>query len=656
MPPRRRHILASCVALALGISASVNATAPKFSSPGLYQVADVVNLDNVEGIPIAFADMDADKYTDVFMLNTQQTILTVHRWNHEAFAFEPLPDTATSFNPRKPDEMIIINAVPGDFNYDGKLDLLLMAQANPAKQPDDTVRMRIFYGNGRDAFSHNDYLELSASAFTQPFVLDFNGTMRPNLLGYTSTDVPETGKMSLWSPVDHGGGAENVTLSSNGKGACKVSHPHSNAFVDFNGDCLADLFLTCDNGDGSTSFQIWLNGLEGYRLAREHTFPPGAGQVTFADMDGDGTMDIVFPTCTSDAKCHIHIVHNKQIPLCTEKLFTNCRHVEKLCTADDDFQFDFSEKSDGYVKISLQSLTSTKETFNLKSSHFKGIAPNPLRLGDYNNDGYMDILAITTAGVRLLRSIPCDDNLCSGAAADAGRRGFELVTKGAESLTVDPGNNMFAGFLDLDEDGTLDILVATNNNGKYETKVLLNNYYNDAFFLKALVSNGVCPAFCPTGPRFPSPKPYGVSYTGATFKYTVFSTSGARRASQAAQLPQTSYLALQTPYALLGLGRTNNYLESFFVGISRREEENRVVEYQGVIPNSQLVVLPYGETQLWRLELYINPSSSSHSVMLVLIVSLITLVCVVGGLHYMEIREDERERRKALHAINFDAL
>ena len=37
-------------------------------------------------------------------------------------------------------------------------------------------------------------------------------------------------------------------------------------------------------------------------------------------------------------------------------------------------------------------------------------------------------------------------------------------------------------------------------------KFLYNNFFNDAFFLKTLSSNGVCPAWCKSGTKFPSPK------------------------------------------------------------------------------------------------------------------------------------------------------
>ena len=37
---------------------------------------------------------------------------------------------------------------------------------------------------------------------------------------------------------------------------------------------------------------------------------------------------------------------------------------------------------------------------------------------------------------------------------------------------------------------------------------------------------------------------------------------------QGVQLAQSGYLSLQTPYVMFGLGRTSNYIEQFFMGVS----------------------------------------------------------------------------------------
>ncbi|KAJ3182769.1 hypothetical protein HDU87_008108 [Geranomyces variabilis] len=646
----------------LVLGAAVSAKAPKFSTPGLFDVD--VGLGQVDGIVAAFGDFNGDKFTDIFVLDSAQITLTAYAWDHGSFRFRALPNTAIAFDPTNPLAVAISNVVPGDFNYDGKLDVLLMGQ-NDGK---GDIGMRIFYGNGVDSLNATSFLELESATGMQPFIVDYTGGMKPELLG---CPVGQDRKLSLWQPTV-GGTASEVPLAQNSTSLCALANPHSNAFVDLDGDCLADMFLTCDlAGTGHTTVQIWRNTPDGFVFSQQHALPPGSGPVTFADVDGDGAMDMIFATCDS-SDCYIHVLYNMQIPLCAGEETQNCRNPHDLCVADPSFTFDLTDKSSGHVVHSLSAITgNSKDRLVLEASKLKSAPPVPIRVGDFNNDGYPDLLVTTSAGgssssssvVRLLKSVSCGSSTCSAAADSAGRRAFELVDDGVAALAVPGGGaNVVATFMDLDEDGTLDVLVGVLVDGKFRTHAILNNFYNDAFFLKALVSNGVCPAWCPTGDKFPSPKPYGVNYAGASFKYTVLDTAGRRRARQAAQLSQSTYFSLQTPYALFGLGRTNNYIEDLFVGVARRKAKSaEVATFQGVIPNSQLIVIPYEDSEdagptSWILELYVNPSSASRSVMLVLLTSLAILASVVGGLHWTEKREDEKERRKALHAINFDAL
>lgn len=200
--------------------------------------------------------------------------------------------------------------------------------------------------------------------------------------------------------------------------------------------------------------------------------------------------------------------------------------------------------------------------------------------------------------------------------------------------------------------GSLDILVLQHTKGKDAGRTpnfVINNFFNDAFFLKGLVSNGVT-----------NLEAYGVSYPGASIKFTVLDTSGVKRSRQVSQLSQSGYLSLQTPYCLFGLGRTNNYVEELFAGVSRHQEKNYFF-YEGVIPNSQLVFLPYQpdhvqDSSSWKVELYIKPADYVPWVLVVLVGASVILAIVVVVLRTMEKREDEMERRKALHIINFDAL
>jgi integrin alpha FG-GAP repeat containing protein 1 len=182
----------------------------------------------------------------------------------------------------------------------------------------------------------------------------------------------------------------------------------------------------------------------------------------------------------------------------------------------------------------------------------------------------------------------------------------------------------------------------------------------------------------------------GVNVPGGSNKFTVLDTLGHRVAQQGKagslylitvpQLPQSSYHALGTPYSYIGLGRTNNYVEvgleyhseaqQLFVGASLYPPYHTTY-LESLIPNSQVLINPpHPDTFLnltlhkrdltrpieWKSQLYLKPGDWVPIVAAAVFGTVIILGFVVFGLGQREKREDEKERRQALHAINFQAL
>lgn len=103
-----------------------------------------------------------------------------------------------------------------------------------------------------------------------------------------------------------------------------------------------------------------------------------------------------------------------------------------------------------------------------------------------------------------------------------------------------------------------------------------------------------------------------------------------------AQLPQTAYQSLITPYAYFGLGRTNNYIENLFVG-STKQSEKHFINMEGVIPNSKIVIYPpVGDDGAWRRELYLRPGSWIPWVTLTVLVTTVVLAIIVFVFHVNE--------------------
>lgn len=71
--------------------------------------------------------------------------------------------------------------------------------------------------------------------------------------------------------------------------------------------------------------------------------------------------------------------------------------------------------------------------------------------GDYNLDGYPDLLVTTNKQVLLLENTVCNNRLCSDPASQAGRRTFTIVKDGTDALTK-ISRPKHATFFDIDED------------------------------------------------------------------------------------------------------------------------------------------------------------------------------------------------------------
>ncbi|KAG0305341.1 hypothetical protein BGZ98_004275 [Dissophora globulifera] len=699
----------------LALSLAVGSTlARKYPTSGLYNVDPNVNLGDIKGTVAAFGDFNGDKYTDIITLSDDQTSFSIYLWDHATWSFSLLP-TATVVISQLPQPFIITNIVPGDFNHDGKLDVLVMGQADPAHNANGELMMRVYLGNIDNGWDPN-FITVPSSTSQQPMTFDYNGDMMTDLLGYAFEGYQAgISPLSVWknvySPSVPGKIFEVSPINFTGDPgpACTLSDPHSSAFVDLNGDCLADIFLTCYNpANDQHSYVVYVNNKDqGFSFGVSGLLPAGAGQVTFADIDGDGAVDFVVPACNNRGQCSIYVYYNQQEPLCTSKDQKECRQVTNLCVADPNFSFsvdpDHNTSPGALVQFPLGDVLPEGQQLLLSDPGFKGKLPVSVHVGDYNLDGYPDLLVVSgtpgdnsrPSSATLLQSVLCSsEDVCLPSAIVAKRRSFVKVTEGADVLNL-VQDVRAAAFLDLDEDGTVDIMLLRNTANQQAAgraiTMIHNNYFNDAFFLKTLASNGVSPTWSgqyDTKPAKAGAKPFGVNYPGATFKFTVLDTSGKKRANQVAQYPTSTYMGLALPYSLFGLGRTNNYVEELFVGVTRNQPEH-FTTYSGVIPNSQLIIIPYqvedeqrppptapdaigagsntttaaavagenrGGPSEWTLELYVRPGDYVPWVFVVLATAIVILTGVVVGLNWMEKREDERERKKALHIINFDAL
>lgn len=289
------------------------------------------------GTVAAWGDFDSDQFLDLFYLSYDQRSISVWTWDRKLYAWNERTETVI----KTKGDFVVTNVVPGDFNRDGRLDLLVMGEQHPGWSKETDMLVYLQTPNG----TFGEYQKFSvppasfdahASPFPQaaepesldpasvpqPIPLDATGTMTTSLFGFSPSSTPQ-----LWLNTAAASSSQNASAAAavfettdasnrfdysshpSGDWTCTSPSPHSNQFLDLDGDCLADVFLTClggKNGDDEDHlrYEIWVNekrasllggdeaeGDDG-RIGRGGKFvwkrggdlPKGTRSVSFADM------------------------------------------------------------------------------------------------------------------------------------------------------------------------------------------------------------------------------------------------------------------------------------------------------------------------------------------------------------------------------------
>jgi len=414
----------------------------------------------------------------------------------------------------------------------------------------------------------SDLTNNSLAPNTQPMILDINADQVMDVLFQSESDGI---KVALGSPhftassEDPGiftiGNFADFVMTPAEDANCKqfdstasISIPNSNAFIDFNGDCLADIFLTRQNG-GASFYEIYAamkgkdangNTVQKYCLAAQNGQVVADGEtiplLEITDVNRDGMLDLAFMSSEGD----VTILYNKYAAQ-GPKEDNLCGAVGKTSDLANNKLFATYPFSDGGDVLKQPPLTTSypagKPVLDGLKESMPGV-PGRIRFADINSDGYPDaVLTLqfsSTDGTEKSTVTTVWMNGEGNSTASAGNRELVRGPSPAEyyaKISAEAGQTgELVTFFDVDEDGRLDVIVQkTDANGIPQIVVLYNNINSDSFFVKALFVNSK---------QSKSENIFGNNAIGATYRFVVTTMDDHKLVAVGSQDYQQGYNSL----------------------------------------------------------------------------------------------------------------
>lgn len=541
-------------------------------------------------MPAAFGDFNSDELTDLFVVRGKPNTVEVMLAREQEPLLQSGQGLSCVFS-----NMHITSIVPGNFDGDAHLDILVTAV--DAHVQNKETHIFILWGE----LSHLNCSNVTSKfrMKNQPLVLDYNHDMIVDLFG---ENVDGERIFLLFNANRTEPQVVPMKQLEHFKEQDPLRAPHSHAFLDVNGDYNTDLFLSTKVG-----FELWTPNKDGI-LGLERKIEPPAGLTTeqmgqslFLDLELTGKMYHLLPVCFDGFKDCVPCRNGTLFAYMNDK-WHNLNPVLK----------DSTGQVWGFYKCSSRPYTDTVT----------------LRGGDFNMDGYPDILATLSmksshSKVFLLENV---ESLSGGLSRTYAIHGDALALMNNETT--------MGAFYDLYQDGILDVILY----GPDGVQAFRNTLDYDANFVKVMVLTGT---------------DRGGNLPGPSISYRTTTQEGEPRAAVTAQLPQSAHFSLGLPYTIFGLGRTPNFVDTLMVGIAGRSKA-----WTQIIPNSQMVVIPspLDQTSKWRAQLFITPSKMILLSVVALTGTCGLIIAIIGALYWKERREDRIEKLQEAHRFHFDAM
>ncbi|XP_065316718.1 T-cell immunomodulatory protein-like isoform X2 [Gordionus sp. m RMFG-2023] len=638
---------------------------------------------------------------DLFVIDKTGTKLNIYLNENKKFRFI----TSYFIIDLSHTNQTIYNVVPGDYDGDSVQDVLLILGSNN-KSPPLSYNLQIYWGNISGFSSHT---EIIGKIKDSPLIFDYNGDMLPDICA----ELLEDNLRYYWiSNTDRTFHQILVTTEE----LFPMSIPNSNAYIDMNDDLTPDIFITSQSPTRNIDqFERWIN--KNGKFTRQDIYMGKDFWITDSKLDKrygitrSGHSLFVDFNAAANMKHLMLACGSLNVEMCEEwailAWFQNTNITKSRWEAVYIYEWDKNLTQNKYM---------IDFNYGIVGTNFPpGAFPPRMSIGDFNFDGYPDVLLILTSEIivkngnriekkfirtpAILQNIPCIPDILDQSDVHTSNpeicnfldRKLKLIPT---SLTPDNNFNLnddnlkersaftanndhliqnpvLAVFFDIYNDGLLDILVVVS---EFESNILVENWKDnaagkwkgfgiqafknnmdlDASFVKTLVLNGRCWIDCKLHSR-----PYGIIPPGAVVKYQTTYSKDAPTQAMSCQMMQTSHFALNLPYVIFGLGRRPNFIDKLEVGFSRPyNKPARYHNWAAIIPNSQMIIIPYpnNDSSKWQHILLLTPSYFIIKIGATLIATCLFLGMIIAILHWKEKREDFVERLRNAHQFHFDAL
>lgn len=573
---------------------------------------DGESVAKLKGSVCAYGDINRDLYTDLIFHDGE--FLKVYLQGEEG----EFTEWKHKINVGESD----LACALGDFNGDAVPDILVSTR----RESGFLINKKVVYEATIYLFLNNEFqaVPFNVSTLDELSVMDVNGDGASDVIGFleNKTLFCRLGARSgIFLPC------ENYFRSFD----LEPLEGFLLSFADLNGDLSAEIVFGTKK-DNSLKLEGWKRVLSNElwvkdpSLVSELSIEKGKhfGAILVADFDADGVVDIGVPLCGDE----------------------DCKNVEgiKVWTRQVWQQFPISG-------LEGSEIVSSKKPVNII-----------FRVGDFSLDGYPDLIALIkeekSQNPMILENVACNDCISNAS------RKFELRTSPRliQPSDVTLGTIKMVSFFDLKEDGTLDVLLEYRDADKEMAVDFIRcEDKGDTTFLKVQVFSSACSQNC-GGEKIKIGS--GIGWHGACVMFNMSDSWGHEQRGTQCQVPQTTYRALHTPFALFGLGRSPNFVDYVHIGSPRLPLEGGRVHYgnqhhdlKQIVPNSRLIVVPpQGNDIHWQSRLYLTPSQLIIQSLLVLVSVCAILLFVVAVLHFRERRADKQERQAQSHRFHFDAM